>query len=61
MNEAKERLEIVATPSSGWCDPDTGTCYIDTDDEATTVEASNEHRRLSLPTRCPGPCLGRLL
>jgi hypothetical protein len=50
MNEAKDGLEIVATPSSGWCDPDTGTCYIDTDDEATTVEASNEHRRLSLPT-----------
>jgi len=38
MNETKDGLEIVAIPSSGWCDPDTGTCYIDTGDAATTVD-----------------------
>jgi hypothetical protein len=38
MNEAKDGLEIVAAPAGGWCDPETGTCHIDTDDEATTVD-----------------------
>lgn len=43
MSDAKDGLQIVAVPPSGWCDPATGTCYIDTDDEAATVEASNEN------------------
>ncbi|GAA3549056.1 hypothetical protein GCM10022222_35840 [Amycolatopsis ultiminotia] len=51
MNEAKDGREIVPIPAGGWCDPDTGTCYADTDDDATTVEAGNAQRRLSPPTR----------
>lgn len=37
MSDAKDGLQIVAVPPSGWCDPATGTCYIETDDEAATA------------------------
>lgn len=43
MSDAKDGLQIVAAPPSGWCDPDTGTCYIDTGDEAAPADASNEN------------------
>lgn len=29
MSEAKGGLQIVADPASGWCEPDTGVCHID--------------------------------
>jgi hypothetical protein len=65
MSGAKDGLQIVAAPASGWCEPDTGVCHIDTTDEAASAEANNEdaagdvpdvrsdehHRHLSLPTR----------
>ncbi|MDN5851997.1 MAG: hypothetical protein L0K86_03970 [Actinomycetia bacterium] len=43
MSEPKGGLRIVATPASGWCDPDTGVCHIDTSDEEVTVEASDDN------------------
>lgn len=49
MSRAKDGLEIVAVPSSGWCDPATGTCSIDADDGASTVEASNENPAGDVP------------
>ncbi len=42
MSEATGGLQIVTTQASGWCDPDSGVCYIDTDDEAVTDETSAE-------------------
>ncbi|WP_298322127.1 hypothetical protein [Haloactinopolyspora sp.] len=30
------RLQIVTGPVSGWCDPVTGVCHIETDDEVAT-------------------------
>jgi hypothetical protein len=48
MSDAKDGLQIAAVPPSGWCDPVTGTCYIDTDDEAT-AEASNENVAGAMP------------
>ncbi|HWD61244.1 MAG TPA: hypothetical protein VG369_02020 [Humibacter sp.] len=51
MSDPKRGIQIVAAPASGWCEPDTGVCHIDTVDETTTTEASNEPQRLSPPTR----------
>jgi hypothetical protein len=42
MSGAKDGLQIVAAPASGWCEPDTGVCHIDTADEASSAEANNE-------------------
>lgn len=33
MSEAQHDLQIVATPASGWCDPETGVCIIDATEE----------------------------
>jgi hypothetical protein len=49
VSDAKDGLRIVAAPPSGWCDPDTGTCYIATGDEAATAEASNENVTGAMP------------
>jgi hypothetical protein len=49
MSDAKAGLQIVAVPPSGWCDPATGTCYIDTDDAAATAEAGNENVASAIP------------
>ena len=38
--EAKAGLHFVAAPASGWCEPDTGVCHIDSVDE--TVEEDRE-------------------
>jgi hypothetical protein len=43
MSEAMGELEIVAASAGGWCDPVAGVCHIDTDDEAATVEVSDEN------------------
>lgn len=32
-------VRIVTGHSSGWCDPDTGVCHLDTDDHASTEDA----------------------
>jgi hypothetical protein len=42
MSEPKSRLQFVAAPASGWCEPDTGVCHIDTADEAASAEAIDE-------------------
>lgn len=34
MNEAKVGLQLVVAGASGWCDPITGECHVDTDDIA---------------------------
>lgn len=49
MSDAKDELQIVAEIPSGWCDPVTGTCYIDTGDEAATAETSNENVTGAMP------------
>jgi hypothetical protein len=46
---AKDGFEIVAAPSSGWCDPAADTCSIVADDRALTVEASNENAAGDVP------------
>jgi hypothetical protein len=50
MSRVKDALEIVAVPSSGWCDPATGTCSNDADDGALSVEASNENAAGDVPS-----------
>jgi hypothetical protein len=40
MSEPKSGLQFVAAPASGWCEPDTGVCHIDT--EAASAEAIDE-------------------
>ena len=49
MNRAKDGLQIVATPASGWCEPDAGMCHIDTADEAASPEANNEDAAGDVP------------
>lgn len=48
MNEAKGAPDRGRTPT-GWRDPATGTCYIDTNDEAAIAEASNENVAGAMP------------
>lgn len=48
MSRADDGLEIVAVPSSGWCDPATGTCSINPDG-ASTVEANDENPAGDVP------------
>lgn len=48
MSGAKDGLQIAAAPASGWCDPDTGVCHIDTD-EAASAEANNEDAAGDVP------------
>jgi hypothetical protein len=47
VSDAKDELQFVAEPPSGWCDPVTGTCY--TGDEAAPAETSNENVTGALP------------
>jgi hypothetical protein len=49
MSEAMGEVEIVAAPAGGWCDPVAGVCHIDTDDEAATVEVSDENAAGEMP------------
>ncbi|NGO43044.1 hypothetical protein [Streptomyces ureilyticus] len=49
MSKAKDGLQIVAAPASGWCDPHTGVCHIDTADEAASAEANNEDAAGDVP------------
>jgi hypothetical protein len=49
MSGAKDGLQIVAAPASGWCEPDTGVCHIDTADEAASAEANNEDAASDVP------------
>lgn len=49
MSKAKDGLQIVAAPASGWCDPNTGVCHIDTADEAASAEANNEDAAGDVP------------
>lgn len=37
MNEAKVGLQLVVAGASGWCDPITGECHVDTDDIADDI------------------------
>ena len=41
MNETIGGLEIVTDPSGDWCDANTGTCHLGTDD-APTAETDSE-------------------
>lgn len=41
MNATTGGLEIVTDPSEGWCDPNTGTCHLGTDD-VPTAETDSE-------------------
>jgi hypothetical protein len=42
MSEPKSGLQLVAAPASGWCEPDTGVCHVDTADKAASAEAIDE-------------------
>ncbi|MEU9190522.1 hypothetical protein AB0D14_39610 [Streptomyces sp. NPDC048484] len=43
MREAKgDHHQVVAAPASGWCEPDTGVCHIDTVDETVSAETNDE-------------------
>lgn len=42
MSDPKSGLQIVAAPASGWCEPDTGVCHIDTADRAASTENLDE-------------------
>lgn len=45
MSASKEGLTFVAAPASGWCEPETGVCHIDSadaPDDAVTAEAADE-------------------
>ncbi|WP_162834425.1 hypothetical protein [Amycolatopsis circi] len=53
MSAAKDGLQIVAAPASGWCEPDTGACHLGPADEAVNNEDAevldDDHLRGSLP------------
>ncbi|WP_158602866.1 hypothetical protein [Jiangella rhizosphaerae] len=49
MSEAKGGLQIVAAPASGWCDPGTGVCHIDTADDAASAAATDEDAVAGVP------------
>jgi hypothetical protein len=42
MSEPKSGLQFVAAPASGWCEPGTGVCHIDTADKAASAEATDK-------------------
>ncbi|WP_279239127.1 hypothetical protein [Humibacter sp. RRB41] len=43
MSEPSGGIQIVAALASGWCDPDSGVCHIETVDETTIADAGSEH------------------
>ena len=49
MSDATDGSRIVAVPPSGWCDPVTGVCHIDTDEEAATPAPSGENVAGAMP------------
>jgi len=49
MSEPKNGLQIVAAAASGWCEPDTGVCHIDTTDDTVVAEATDEPVEVDTP------------
>jgi len=37
MSNEPRKLQFVAAPASGWCDPETGVCHMDAVEEPTTA------------------------
>jgi hypothetical protein len=50
MSEPTGGLQIVAASDSGWCEPGTGVCHVDTiADETAVVEPSGESAGTDVP------------
>ncbi|HLS63379.1 MAG TPA: hypothetical protein VK060_08380 [Ruania sp.] len=37
MSGSRTRPELFTVPASGWCDPETGVCHIDTTENTATA------------------------
>ena len=49
MSEPEDGLQIAAVAASGWCEPDTGVCHIDTTDDTVVAQATDEPVEVDTP------------